>query len=197
MIEYFYSWGHEQPHLQIINYCLSKTMRNKDSIYLEFGVWTGISANFIARIIHPQKLYGFDSFEGLTTSWGDLPEGYFKLDFVPGFPPNFILCKGFFSETIPKFNLEHKGKRVAFVNIDCDLSESTWEVLEDCLFKGNFIRPGLILYFDEFYKRDSRILDEEGETFSIWVQKHNINFRIIAISDHGGVAIEILREGDS
>ena len=40
---------------------------NKDVLYMEFGVWKGSSANFFVQYL--DKLYAFDSFEGLKEDW--------------------------------------------------------------------------------------------------------------------------------
>ena len=48
--------------------------------YLEFGVWKGESSNFFSKYLN--KLYCFDSFEGLKEDWVDsgMPFGHFNLD---------------------------------------------------------------------------------------------------------------------
>jgi len=55
--------------------------------YLEFGVYQGNSINFIADLIKPERVYGFDSFKGLPEDWerGDTvyKKGHFTLDKLP------------------------------------------------------------------------------------------------------------------
>ena len=37
--------------------------------YMEFGVYVGTSINLFSKILKDLKIYGFDSFEGLTEDW--------------------------------------------------------------------------------------------------------------------------------
>lgn len=41
--------------------------KSNECAYLEFGVWKGQSSNFFSKYIN--KLYCFDSFEGLSEDW--------------------------------------------------------------------------------------------------------------------------------
>ncbi|MGI9386114.1 MAG: tetratricopeptide repeat protein [Methyloligellaceae bacterium] len=115
-------------------------------LYLEFGVNYGRTIRVIAssteRVVH-----GFDSFDGLPDDWGDEKKGsYSTYGELPDVPPNVVLHKGWFSETLPPF-LDSESATVAFANIDCDLYSSTKDIfraLEERIVKGS------VLVFDEY-----------------------------------------------
>lgn len=58
----------------------SESVEIKDGFYLEFGVCTGGSINFISTLNSEKDIYGFDSFEGLPEYWNAVyPKGAFSL----------------------------------------------------------------------------------------------------------------------
>jgi predicted O-methyltransferase YrrM len=176
----FYRYGIEQPHLPVINYCLDNL--KFDGLILEFGVWTGISTNFIAKKIAPKVVHAFDSFEGLSESWNNLPKGYFKENVENlKFEPNVHLVIGWYNDTVQKFSIQNK-QPASFINIDCDLYSSTKEVLYGLNIN---IMPGTIIYFDEFYDNG------EYKAFKEWIEDTNRKYRAIAYNDVAGIAIEI------
>ena len=121
-------------------------MNNK--FYLEFGVWKGHSINFFSK--YTNKIYGFDSFEGLREDWfGTLaPKGTFNLyKKLPKVRNNVILIKGWVQDTLDLFLDKHKPE-INFVHLDLDTYESTKFTLEK-------IKPYLtkksIITFDQLY----------------------------------------------
>jgi hypothetical protein len=132
-------------------------------LYLEFGVAGGASMRTWARLLrHPKtELHGFDSFEGLPTDWIlDRPAGHFDQQ---GRPPTIDdarvrLHKGWFAETFAGFQWPEGWDRLV-ANFDADLYSSTSEALR---FIEDHIRPGTILYFDEFnhHEHERRALEE-------------------------------------
>jgi Macrocin-O-methyltransferase (TylF) len=122
-----------------------------DGLWLEFGVSTGASLDFIAgqtdRLVH-----GFDWFEGLPEDWviGSgyrvEPKGSYRGR--PAFTrPNVALVEGLFERTLPEFLRTHQGP-VAFVHVDCDLYSSTRVVLE--ALRDRLV-VGTVLAFDELH----------------------------------------------
>jgi hypothetical protein len=106
-----------------------------DGLFLEFGVREGDSINYIAHIISPHIIYGFDSFEGLPETWerkrdGSLnyEAGTFTVEKIPEVRANVVLIKGWFSDTLPLF-ANNELDKVAFINIDSDLYSSARTVL--------------------------------------------------------------------
>ena len=110
-----------------------------------------------------QNVFGFDSFEGFSesvnidihmggphtdakrvsglsdTSYEEVRK---KIDQF-GLSSMVTLVRGYFSETLPRFN----GRRMSFVYLDCDLYES----YKDCLeFFYPRLSPGGIILMDEY-----------------------------------------------
>ncbi|QVL56742.1 MAG: class I SAM-dependent methyltransferase [Simkaniaceae bacterium] len=124
--------------------------------YLEMGVCTGKTVNFIAALNPTQKVYGFDSFEGLPEDWiredQVIPIGTFAFknpNELPYVLHNVFLYKGWFKESLPAFKKSFfNGSQIAFLHIDADLYSSTVDVFE--ALEENIV-PGTIIVFDEFY----------------------------------------------
>jgi hypothetical protein len=118
-----------------------------EGLYCEFGVYQGLSINFIASLVN-QEVHGFDSFEGLPEDWkGGYSRGMFKMSGLPRVRSNVRLHKGWFQESVRVFKSEHSGP-LAFVHIDCDLYSSSKIVFS---LLGDWIVPGTIIQFDEFF----------------------------------------------
>lgn len=126
-----------------------------DGAYLEMGVCSGKTINFIAALNPHRTIYGFDSFEGLPEDWPrddiTISKGSFALknNFIPPVLHNVQLYKGLFSEVLPAFKQQILlNKPIGFLHIDCDIYSSTRDVLT---ILGNNIVPGTIMVFDELY----------------------------------------------
>lgn len=127
-----------------------------EGAYLELGVCTGKSINFIAALNPSHVIYGFDSFQGNPEDWhrdnSVLPKGSFALKDPAKLPMvlnNVKLIQGLFDESLPYFvQTLLKNRSIAFMHVDCDLYSST-----SCAFRilGPYIRPGTIIVFDELY----------------------------------------------
>ena len=90
---------------------------------------------YISRFTN-DKVYGFDSFEGLPEKWRD---GYDKGALstngkLPIVNTNVELIKGWFNETLLPFIQKHNGKKVSFIHMDADIYSSTKYVLN--ILKG-------------------------------------------------------------
>ncbi len=119
-------------------------LRHKeDTLWLEFGVATGRTINYISYFTN-DKVYGFDSFEGLPEDWrSGFGKGAFNRNGnFPVVNSNVELIKGWFNESLPPFLMNHSNKKISFIHIDCDLYSSTkcifdlvWDKLEkDCVW---------------------------------------------------------------
>lgn len=124
-----------------------KIKHEKDSLWLEFGVYTGNSIKYIAS--HTDKtVYGFDSFEGLPEKWRDgYPKGVFKTQAPTDLPSNVKIVEGFFQDTLVSFLASHSGQ-ASFIHMDADLYSSTKYVL-DTLILHERISKNCIILFDE------------------------------------------------
>jgi len=123
-----------------------KLQYKPNTLWLEFGVATGKSINYISTFTN-DKVYGFDSFEGLPEKWRDgFDKGCFDRNgILPEVNSNVELIKGWFNETLLNFIQTH-NKKVSFIHMDADLYSSTkyiFDVLKD------FIDKDCIIVFDE------------------------------------------------
>jgi predicted O-methyltransferase YrrM len=146
-----------EDHMPDALFCQSKLdhmdcalSQKGDGLILEFGVYKGTTINFIAKRCPDEKIYGFDSFEGLPEHWAG--NRYSKRNFdrkgkAPKVENNVELVVGWFDETLPTFLKAHEGP-VGFLHIDCDIYSSTRQVFE---LLGGRIGPGCIVVFDEFF----------------------------------------------
>ena len=122
--------------------------KNKEYYYLEFGTFKGKSANLFSKFIN--KLYCFDSFEGLKEDWvGTLaPKGHLNLDKkIPKLNSNVEPIVGWVEDTLDDFLKKHNPK-INFVHMDMDTYSPTKFTLEK--IKPYLVKDAIIL-FDEFY----------------------------------------------
>ena len=116
-------------------------------LFLEFGVGNGTSTKHLASLTS-NKIYGFDSFDGLPEDWtAKHSKGHFACAVPTDMPSNVELVVGLFNESLPKFLTTHRDP-VGFVHIDCDLYSGTKTVLD--LLNDRLLNNTIII-FDEFY----------------------------------------------
>jgi hypothetical protein len=155
----------------------AEEIRDRDVLYLEFGVYRGESMGTWSRLLRnpKSKLHGFDSFEGLPETW-DLgsKKGHFTTrGVVPVVDdPRVTFFKGWFSETLPRYVFPPYEE--LFVMFDADLYSSTKTVLD---FLKPHIRLGTYLYFDQFQARE-----HESKAFDEFLSETAWKFRVIAAS---------------
>ena len=136
---------------QIREYAIKTSQtNNKDENYfnLEFGVFRGRSTNFFSNYVN--KLYGFDSFEGLKEDWAGRgsSRGTFNLNKkIPKLNSNVEVINGWVEDTLDDFLAKHKPK-IKFVHFDLDTYSPTKFVLEK--IKPYLVKDSIIL-FDELY----------------------------------------------
>jgi len=121
-------------------------------LVLEFGVFQGNSINFFSQILakksDSRKIYGFDSFEGLSEDWAGthmLKSTFDQKGRLPKVNENAQLIKGWIDKTLPPFLNEHKGS-IAFMHIDMDTYTPTKVIFENTV---DLLKPGAIIVFDE------------------------------------------------
>lgn len=176
------------PHLEKkrkrFKYILNLLPKNfTNNLFLEFGVANGRTLNMIAEILPNNKIYGFDSFEGLPEFYLDhknkiLKQKEFKQTTFPKVNNNCTLIKGLFENTLPDFLYENSNKQIGFVHIDCDLYGPTLYILRQL---NKFFTKGSILLFDEFfsYKNEKFFYLDEGYAFNRFLSYSSINYKII------------------
>mgnify|MGYP000400761291 CR=1 FL=1 len=108
-----------------------KLQHKPNTLWLEFGVASGNTINYISKFTN-DKVYGFDSFEGLPEKWRDsFDKGAFNRNGdLPKVNSNVELIKGWFDETLPNFIKNH-NKKVSFIHMDADLYSSTKCILNE------------------------------------------------------------------
>ncbi len=136
---------------EIREYAIKSSLLNdkkNEYFYLEFGVFKGKSSNFFSKFVN--KLYCFDSFEGLKEDWVGTSEskGTFNLNKqIPKLNSNIYPIVGWVEDTLDDFLKKHNPK-INFVHFDMDTYSPTKFTLEK-------IKPYLvknsILIFDELY----------------------------------------------
>lgn len=148
-----------------------------DGLWLEFGVATGRTINYIATKA-PGVVYGFDSFDGLPEDWTpSLPKGAFEQERLPDVAENVHLCVGLFQDTLEEFLAMH-GDDVAFVHLDADIYSSTKYVLFTLARHGR-IRQGTIIQLDDvFYLEPGQALwyTDEFRALFEFVRRFGVEF---------------------
>lgn len=128
-----------------------------EGIYLEFGVCSGRTINFIAALAYDKSVFGFDSGLGLPKYWRqNHPKGQFKLKESGKFPfcplDNTTLIVGNIEDTLPEFvesRLNRERFNVDFIHIDTDVDD-----VANCILNTlkPYIRRGkTIIVLDEGY----------------------------------------------
>jgi hypothetical protein len=132
-------------YFEFLEFCLSKARRS--GAHLEFGVYSGWTINKLAELRPDVRFDGFDSFHGLPSEWnGHLIKYFDRKGIPPDVRSNVSLHIGTFEETLPGFASSVSG--VAFINIDCDIYESTATIFREL---GGRITEGCVLVFDEYF----------------------------------------------
>mgnify|MGYP003136444142 FL=1 len=172
---YGHNYGIIQKGVQLSIENENSTMKN--GLWLEFGVYSGITINSIARIAKHREIFGFDSFLGLPEVWRGMPTDVFNRDGVtPDVESNVTLISGWFNDTIPKFLSENKSDYISFLHIDCDIYSSTTEVFNNFYDK---IKKGTVILFDELYNYPEW-RDHEFKALMEFTEKYDKKFDVIA-----------------
>jgi len=140
-------------------------------LFLEFGVRTGGTINFISARKPAQTVYGFDSFEGLPEAWQGFlgGKGTFARTDLPAVNANVELVKGWFEDTLPRFVAGH-DQPVSFIHVDSDLYSSAKTIFQALAPR---IRPGTVIVFNEYFnypnwrEHEYRAFQEFCERFEV------------------------------
>jgi len=156
-------------------------LRHKpNTLWLEFGVASGNTINYISQFTD-DKVYGFDSFEGLPEKWRD---GYDKGAFnrngeLPRVNGNVELIKGWFNETLVDFIKTH-NKKVSFIHMDADLYSSTKYILDTL---KDYIDNSCIIVFDELVNYPGFDGDTgELKAFYEFITENNVDYQWIGMN---------------
>lgn len=166
----------------------------KKGLFLEFGVGTGRSINFIAALSPRSIIHGFDSFQGLPEDWKEhrVLKGTFGFK-DPSFRPpvlnNVRLHVGLFEKILPEFVKEIQDQPIALIHFDADLYESTKSVFNHL---GSQIKSGTILIFDDYFNYNGWE-NHEHKAFQEFIDQSGYAFEYISYNAlHEQVAVRIL-----
>jgi len=156
--------------------------------YFEFGVAKGLSFRWwINRIKNKQaSFYGFDTFTGLPENWGPFRKGEMNNN---NEPPKIDdsrhqFFQGLFQQTLPPFLKDYIPGNRKVIHMDADLYSATLYVLTSI---SPFLRPGDIIFFDEF-----NVPMHEFKAFKDWSSSYYINYKVLgAINNFYQLAIMI------
>jgi len=148
-----------------------------DGLYLEFGVAEGKSIREMGTSAPDQKIYGFDSFEGLPEDWkedGDMKKGAFACDVPTDLPLNVELVVGLFQDTLEDWAKEHPGY-LSVIHLDADLYSSTDYVMRT--LEDRFV-DGTIIVFDEIHGHPDH-KDHEYKNFLEFLDRTGFNWECL------------------
>lgn len=157
-----------------------KLQHKPDTLWLEFGVFSGTSINYISTFTR-DKVYGFDSFEGLPEKWRDgYDVGVFDTNGnLPDVNRNVELIKGWFNETLSNFIKKH-NKKVSFIHMDADLYSSTQYIFDEL---KDYIDTDCIIIFDELVNYPGYDGDTgELKAFYEFVTENKVNYTWIGMN---------------
>jgi len=173
---------------EILDYCVENAP--KDGLILEFGVAGGKTINTIAAAAKNRTVHGFDSFIGLPEDWSGHVEkkgSFSRKGELPEVLTGVELHKGWFTDSVPAFLGQHP-ESVAFLHIDCDLYQSTRDVLWQ--LAGRLV-PGTVIEFDEYFNYPNW-QQHEYRAWQEFVREFNIEYRYLAMTaSDGRVAVQI------
>lgn len=164
----------------LYEYVIGKEDLQKPIAFLEFGVAAGESFQWWVSHIHNKKskFYGFDTFTGLPENWGGFKAG--AMTTGSRVPPlkdkRATFIKGLFQDTLPRFLSTHKIRARKVIHLDADLYSSTLYVLTTL---APYLRPGDVLFFDEF-----TVPRHEFLAFTEFVNSYYLQFELLGAANN-------------
>jgi hypothetical protein len=162
----------------------------KEGLFLEFGVFEGVTINHIARLLPNKIVHGFDCFEGLPEDWtlGASAGSYSTQGKIPEVEANVKLHIGLFDDVLPEFK-KYNTDPIALLHIDSDIYSSAKTALT---LLENQIVPGTVIVFDEFLNYPG-FKDHEYKAFFEYIALAGRSFKVLSYVDRGfSVAFKIL-----
>lgn len=136
--------------------------KNIEGDIAEFGIFEGWWVNLLwqatEQLAMPRRIYGFDSFAGLSEPHPEHDQSFWKKgQYACPFEtvaanvqlyarPRIKLVKGFFENSLRGADAQVAGK-FAYVRIDCDIYEPALDCLQ---YLGPRLADGAILVFDDW-----------------------------------------------
>ena len=192
----FFLTAHFRTSDQIRDFAIKQAIEKfaeKNYYNLEFGVWTGASTRKFGKKLGNQKIYAFDSFQGLKDIWLGQNVSGEKFDLmgnIPVFEKNIVPIKGWVQDTLPTFikdNFSENNNKIGFVHMDLDTYESSKFVLQQ--IKKHLAKNSIII-FDELYNYAGWQMGEFKALTEVFKENE---YRYLCFSmDKEQVVIEIL-----
>lgn len=151
----------------------------------EFGVYKGESIDYIASILKPRQVYGFDSFEGLQESWAGSSHDKSAFDLkgiLPRVPKNVTLVPGWFDQSIPKW-IATQAEPLALIHIDSDTYEACKTIFE---LAHSRINEDTLIVFDEHHGYPGW-KNGEYKALNEHLKKHGLRRTYLAFSEMAAV----------
>ena len=161
-------------------YCCRKANDNHATLpWAEFGVSKGTTASwFLEELGASNRMYFFDSWEGLPERWELVPAGKYAAN-VPDFKDGrALLIKGWFEDTVPGWAAT-QTEPLGLVHLDADLYSSTNTVLSHL---NQLIVPGTVILFDEYYNYEGWD-KHEHKAFLEFTQRFGREFAYLGKND--------------
>ncbi len=176
----------QQP-LDVLSFCVQQV--SCEGLFLEFGVYCGLTINHIASLVPEKEIHGFDSFRGLPEKWNGAKKGTFDIQGkLPPVKENVRLHVGWFEETLSSFK-ESFPENIAFIHIDSDLYSSAHTIL---FTLKEQIQKGTIIVFDEYYNYPGW-RKHEYLAFKEFIEETKYKYEYIAFCGRGfSVGVRIL-----
>ena len=150
-------------------------LSNKNNSFYEFGVFTGVSFNYINK--HYDNGYGFDTFTGLPEDWGAEKKGAYSSENKMPKSKKGKFIKGEFKDTLPDF-FSKSRPMASVINFDADLYSSTICALNNCM---KVINRSTLLIFDEFIM-NKNWQDDEFRALTEFCIRNNFQYEVVAVS---------------
>jgi predicted O-methyltransferase YrrM len=156
-------------------------------LILEFGVAGGKTINHIANLCPEDRVFGFDSFQGLPEHWAGnrfSRRNFTQHGVLPKVPAHVELIPGWFNETLPKF-LEAHPEPVGFLHVDCDIYSSTKYVLDTLKDR---LPPKSVIVFDEFFNYPG-FRQHEYRAFHEFIAETGKRHRFVSFAGNQATAV--------
>lgn len=171
------------------NHCI------EEGLVLEFGVFSGGSIQNIESTFN-QRVYGFDSWQGLPEDAEHVPKGvggsYHKGAFQSNKPThlteNITLIDGWFKDSLPPFLKKTPGN-IKFLHVDSDQYISAKDIFINAQDR---IVNGTVILFDEFMAHEGWE-HREFLAFAELLHEHTMSYEVIFNWSNERVAFKIIR----
>ncbi len=156
---------------------------NKEGLYLEFGLCTGLTAKYTCEDTNDKIVYGFDSFEGLEESLTPAnPPGSCSIEGdLPSYHKNVIVIRGRVQETLVPF-LKTYLEPVAFAHLDMSPTPDFY-ILKTLANKGRLLRGSLLAFAHYIRPEVDLVIDWVAKSFLSFAKKYNVKWDYIIFSD--------------